>query len=217
MGLNEFEKKKSVQTCSDDDASSSALNSVGAKKSDVSSLERVVIGKLGRSSLRLRLTRQRRVVDLEAVGLEYSNISGYSIAKLDLNNVAHYQVLSLDGSLLSVADHDGLLGHHVLERLHDARGLGLLEIGEAAGEKYDYGEGHAEPQIVFWRVIVGRFCDAVGNEAQDGADPEQERKAAEHCLAEFDPFGSGFGRRESVGSVTLQHLFGSVFCQTLFL
>lgn len=46
--------------------------------------------------------------------------------------------------------------------------------------------------------------DAVGDEAEQGADPEHQREAAEEVLGEFDPFGRRFGRRQRVRPVALQ-------------
>ena len=41
------------------------LDTVGGEEADVAGLQRIVVGELGRSALRLRLARQGRVVHLE--------------------------------------------------------------------------------------------------------------------------------------------------------
>ena len=45
----------------------------------------------------------------------------------------------------------------------------------------------------------------MSNEAKDGADPQQHSEAAEELFAELDPFGSGLGWSEGVGTVTGHH------------
>ena len=50
------------------------------------------------------------------------------------------------------------------------------------------------------------FCghlDAVGNEAEDGAKPEEHGKAREETFAEFDPLRHSWGRRQRVWTVLL--------------
>ena len=196
-------------------AGARALDGVGGEEGDVARLERILVGELGRARLRLGLARQRRVVDLEAVRVQHAYVGGHAVAELDLDDVALDEVLGLDGALVAVADDHRLLGHHVLEGLHDARALRLLEVGEHAGEKDDHGERHAQPQVVLGRVVVGGLGYAVGDKAQDGARPQEHGEAAEQLLAELDPLGRRLGRRQSVGSVALEHLARALLRQTL--
>ena len=71
------------------------------------------------------------------------------------------------------------------------------------------------PHIVSGRVFVGGRLDAVGDEAEDGADPEQEGETPEEVAAELDPLRGGLGRRQLVGAVPQQNLLGSLRRQTL--
>ena len=196
-------------------ACTGALDGVGAEEGDVARLQWILVGEVGRARLRLRLARQRRVVHLEAGGLEHADVSGQTVSELDLDHVAHHQLLGLDGALLTVAHHHRLLGHHVLEGLHNARALGLLEIGEHTRHYYHHGEGHAQPQVVLGRVVVGGLGDAVGEKAQEGADPEEHSEAAKQVLAELDPLGRGLGWREGVEAIAGQHLTGALLGQAL--
>ena len=45
--------------------------------------------------------------------------------------------------------------------------------------------------------------DGVGEEAEDGAEPEEHGEPAEEVLRELDPLWRGWGRREGVGPVAL--------------
>jgi len=58
--------------------------------------------------------------------------------------------------------------------------------------------------VVAGRVLGGAGLDGVGDEAEHGADPQQQREAAEQLLAELDPLGRRLGRTQLVGSVTSQ-------------
>ena len=57
--------------------------------------------------------------------------------------------------------------------------------------------------------------DAVGEEAEDGADPEQHGEAAEELPAELDPLGRRLGRRQRVRSIACQVDLGLSRRQTL--
>ena len=58
--------------------------------------------------------------------------------------------------------------------------------------------------VVAEDVLFGGFLDGIGDEAEDGPDPEQHGEAAEEVLAELDPLGRHLGRRQRVGTVALQ-------------
>jgi len=57
--------------------------------------------------------------------------------------------------------------------------------------------------VVAEDVLFGGFLDGIGDEAEDGPDPEQHGEAAEEVLAELDPLGRHLGRRQRVGTVAL--------------
>ena len=60
-----------------------------------------------------------------------------------------------------------------------------------------------EVEVVIWRLLEGAGLDSVGEEAEDGAKPEQQREASEQILAELDPLRGLGWRGQSVGSVPL--------------
>lgn len=64
-------------------------------------------------------------------------------------------------------------------------------------------------------VVLGARLDAVGQEAEDGPDPQQDREAPEELAAELDPLGGGGRRRECIRPVPGQDLLGFAVGQTL--
>lgn len=61
--------------------------------------------------------------------------------------------------------------------------------------------------IVSSWLILRRSLDGVGQEAEDGADPEQDGEAAEQLTAELDPLWGGRGRGQGIQAVP-----GQVLC-----
>lgn len=58
--------------------------------------------------------------------------------------------------------------------------------------------------VVFGGVLTEIQLDTEGHEAKNGTSPQEEREAAKQLLAEFDPFWSGSGRGQCIGSVSSQ-------------
>lgn len=73
----------------------------------------------------------------------------------------------------------------------------------------------AVSHVVIGRFVLGGHLDPVGQEAEDGASPEQHGEAAEQLATELDPLRCGGGRGECVGTVPRQDLHGSGIGQTL--
>lgn len=72
----------------------------------------------------------------------------------------------------------------------------------------------------FSYVISGRFIlcsslDGVGQEAEDGTDPQQNGEATKQLTAELDPLGGGGGWSQGVGSISGQILCCLRIGQTL--
>ena len=61
----------------------------------------------------------------------------------------------------------------------------------------------AQVEIVIRRLLECAGLDAVGEEAEDGAQPEQQREPTEQILTELDPFRSLGRGGQSVGAVPL--------------
>lgn len=63
--------------------------------------------------------------------------------------------------------------------------------------------------IVVERVIFCGHLNTVGQEAEDGSDPQQNGEATKKLSAELDPFRRGGGRCECIQAVFGQHLRSS--------
>lgn len=64
-------------------------------------------------------------------------------------------------------------------------------------------------------VVLGARLNAIGQEAEDGPDPQQDREAPEELAAELDPLGGGGWRRERIRPIPGQDLLGFAVGQTL--
>lgn len=69
--------------------------------------------------------------------------------------------------------------------------------------------------IVSSRLVLRGGLDGIGQEAEDGSDPQQDGKPSEELSAEFDPLRGGGGRGESVGTITSEVLRRLSISQTL--
>lgn len=67
----------------------------------------------------------------------------------------------------------------------------------------------AVSHIVIGCLVLCGHLDSVGQEAEDGTDPEQDGEAAEQLPAELDPLRGGGGRGQGVGTVPGQNLNSS--------
>ena len=64
-------------------------------------------------------------------------------------------------------------------------------------------QDYSEVEVVIRGLLEGAGLDAVGEEAEDGPEPEKQREASEQILTELDPLW-GLGRRgEPVGAIPL--------------
>ncbi len=73
----------------------------------------------------------------------------------------------------------------------------------------------AVSHIVIGCLILRGHLDAVGQEAEDGTDPEQDGEATEQLTAELDPLRGGGGRGQGVQTIPGQNLPSSGIGQTL--
>ena len=60
--------------------------------------------------------------------------------------------------------------------------------------------------VVSCRFILSGCLDGVGQEAEDGADPQQDGKSTKQLATELDPLRGGGRRGESIGTVPYQKL-----------
>jgi len=69
--------------------------------------------------------------------------------------------------------------------------------------------------IVPRRVLISRRLDGIRNEAEDGTDPQQQRKAAKQLYAKLHPFWSRLWWTQLVRSIPSQNFFSTIRCMTL--
>lgn len=69
--------------------------------------------------------------------------------------------------------------------------------------------------IVSSRLVLRGGLDGVGQEAEDGSDPQQDGEPSEELSAEFDPLWGGGGWGESIGTITSEVLRSLSIGQTL--
>lgn len=60
--------------------------------------------------------------------------------------------------------------------------------------------------IVSCRIVLSGCLDGVGQEAEDGADPQQDGESTKQLATELDPLRGGGRRGESIGTVPDQEL-----------
>ena len=68
-------------------------------------------------------------------------------------------------------------------------------------DEYNSREDDAKIEVVVWRFLECSRLDAVGQEAEDGAKPQEEGESSKQVLAELDPFWSLRRRSQSVESI----------------
>ena len=86
----------------DDDSLGSSFDGVGGEEGDVFGFQRVLVGAFGRTRLRLRLSGERRVIDLESEGRDDTEVSRDTISSLDLDDISNDQFLCADLLLLTI-------------------------------------------------------------------------------------------------------------------
>ena len=67
-----------------------------------------------------------------------------------------------------------------------------LIVLEDTSDDDDGGQDDTEVEVVLGGVIVGVALDAIGQEAEDGADPEEGGETSKQIAAKFNPLGGGF-------------------------
>ena len=73
---------------------------------------------------------------------------------------------------------------------------------------------------VLAHIVIGRFIlhgslDAVGQEAEDGPNPQQDGEAPEKLATELDPLRGGRGWGEGIGSIPSQNVLGPLVGEAL--
>lgn len=74
---------------------------------------------------------------------------------------------------------------------------------------------HPSTHVIPDGLVFRGSLDGVGQEAEDGAEPQQDGEATEQLATEFDPLRGGGGRSQGVGAVPDQVLCRLGIGQTL--
>lgn len=88
---------------------SQTLEAHGGEEGDVAGLQGALVCTLGRAGLRLRLSGQRGVVHLTALGLEDADVGWHSVPAFHLHQVTHHKLIRIDLELVPISDHGCLL------------------------------------------------------------------------------------------------------------
>lgn len=88
---------------------SRTLKAHGGEEGDVAGLQWTLMGTLRGAGLWLRLSRQRGVVHLAALGLEDTDVGRHSVPTFHLHQVTHHKLIRIDLELVPVSDHSCLL------------------------------------------------------------------------------------------------------------
>mmetsp|Transcript_781 Transcript_781/g.1802 ORF Transcript_781/g.1802 Transcript_781/m.1802 type:complete len:446 (+) Transcript_781:1463-2800(+) len=149
------------------DASGTTLGGTGTVEGEVTRLHGALVGHLVGTSLRLRLTGERRVVDLETVALDDAQIGRDLVTATHLDQVTQHQVGGVDLDLGTVANDERSLRHHVCKAGHHGGTLTILVVGE---DTRDGDDGHEHDTQV--EVLRSVRVDRIADERQDGTHPQ---------------------------------------------
>lgn len=68
--------------------------------------------------------------------------------------------------------------------------------------------------VIGWFVLHGGL-DAISQEAEDGSNPQQDGETPKKLATELDPFRSGRGWSEGVGSIPSQYVLSPLVGEAL--
>lgn len=68
--------------------------------------------------------------------------------------------------------------------------------------------------VIGWFILHGSL-DAIGQEAEDGPNPQQDGEAPEELATELDPLGGCRGWGEGVGPIPSQNVLGPLVGEAL--
>lgn len=88
---------------------SQTLKAHGGEEGDVAGLQGTLVCTLGGAGLWLRLSSQRGVVHLAALGLEDADVGWHSITTFHLHQVTHDKLICVDLELVPISDNSCLL------------------------------------------------------------------------------------------------------------
>ena len=207
-----------VSGADDDTAAGTRVND-GGVEAKVGRLKRLrddltlgVERELRGAVLRLGLTRERRVVNLELVRAHDANVSRHLVTVVEFDNVTRNEFPGINDDSLATADSLALLRNHILETFHNLLRLGLLQKGEGGGDHNDGEEDDTEVKVglVLFRV------DGITDKAEHTATEEQECEKVGKLQQKLDVPRSDVRRRESVLAILGAVLEHTLVSQTVF-
>jgi len=161
-----------VITALDYDTGGATFVTVSGEESNVLGLERVLVRVLVGSALWFGLSGKRRVVDFHSGRLDDSDVGGDSVTTFDGNDISNDEVLGVDALGDASSGDAGHIGNQVLERVHNVASFSLLKVRENTGDDDDGGQYDTQVEIIFHGVGIAARLYRVGDEAQNGTNPE---------------------------------------------
>ncbi|KAG9328699.1 hypothetical protein JZ751_011426 [Albula glossodonta] len=127
---------------------------------------------------------------VKAAGGDDPQVCRDPVPPFDLHQVAHHHLLRVDLQLLPLPDHQRLLRGRVWGNVQLQ---GQSHRGQHEGENM---------------LILGCHLDAVGQEAENGSNPEQDGEPTKQLAAKLHPLRGGGGRSQCVGPIPCQDFQG---------
>ena len=146
------------------------------------------------------LSSERRVVDFEVGGADYSEVGGDLFARCHLDNVTRHNLLRSNVLQFPVAKGPYTVGSQRAQLLHDFVRFALLVRREDAGEKSCDEQHNPEDE----GLPVRQARNQEDDDAHDGADIHHRLEAFHEREQELDEPVHRLGRGDFVGAVLCQ-------------
>lgn len=198
----------------EDDTLTDAVRAAGAEESDVGGLEDVFVSLVLLSQELLGFTSQGRVVDLELIAFVQDDIGRHSVATFKLDDITGHEVGSFTRLPNTVTAHLTFLWNKVLEVVHERGSLGGLRVREDTCDEDHHGEHDTQVKVGLVSLV---FLDAVGDEAEDGTEPEEQREETCLLFQEKDPSGGLASLSELVKTLSAKDFVGLAARETTLL
>jgi hypothetical protein len=205
----------SVVTSLDADTETLTLSALSTEEASVVGFHDEFVGLFLRLHENLKgLTSEGSVIDLHLVGLEDDDIARDVLATLELDEVTRHHVSSLNLSGSAVSNDRTHGRDEVLELSHHLSGLGGLHVGEDTSGKGDTGEYTTQEEVILGGLV---FLDSIGNETEDGTEPQKEREETSQLLGEEAVPRKLFLFLELIEAIRFKGFSNCGIGQTLFL
>ncbi len=160
---------------------------------------------LGRPQKGFDLASERGIIHFHLNGRDDPDISWNLFSTDNLHDISSDQLLRRDLGEFALTHALGSGGKHVLEAFHECFGLGLLQEGDDSGDEDDDDEDESEIEV---GKVACRLHD-IGDDAENGADPQQNGEPVGDFLEEANPAWRFFLLRQFVVALFLVPSQGS--------